>query len=163
MYKIFKILFILFITIVDIFCVFILFDEIRSKGIGAFDDASLLILVSLLILSIPAITFQYRTLRFFEARRLSEKNILDISLDEPIEGNSETKNIPSLIWLGNAAFGLEIFIVGILAAMIFLKNLSPNGAYVMNIRFILITGLLVMGFAIMLETWVSWSKYSNKT
>jgi hypothetical protein len=162
MYKVFKVFFILFITVADIFCVFILFDEMRSKGLSAFDDASLFLLISLLIFSIPAFYFQFRTLRLFESKRFSEKDILDISLDEALDDKKDDSKIPLLLFLGNAAFGLVITAMGILGAMIFLLNASPNMVKYFQTRFLLVGGLLITGLSILLETFIHWKKYSKK-
>lgn len=159
MYKILKIIFILFLTVVDVFCVFILFDEIRSSGMNVFDDRSLLILVSLLVLSIPAFIFQYRTLKFHEFTLHSEKNILDVPIDVSGDEEPSKPTITRLLWLGNAAFGLEVFILGILAGMLLLENLQPlprdNHDY---LRITLVLSLLFFGMAMMIETWVTWNK-----
>ncbi len=162
MYKALKIIFILFLTAVDVFCVFILFDEIRRAGRNVFDDRSLLILVSLLVLSIPAFIFQYRTLRSHEFRLHNEKNILDVPIDST-EGEGPNKpKITSLLWLGNAAFGIEVFILGILAAMLLLENLQSLPRHNQDyLRITLVLSLLLIGMAMMAETWVTWKKLSQ--
>ncbi|KAA3634535.1 MAG: hypothetical protein DWQ02_11265 [Bacteroidetes bacterium] len=163
MYKVLKIIFILFLTAIDLLSVFILFDEIRSNGMKVFDDRSLLILVSLLILSIPAFIFQYRTLRIHEFRLQNEKNILDVPIDATEEDEPSIRGINRLLWLGNAAFGLEVFILGILAGMLILENLQPlprtNPYY---LRILLVLSLLFIGMAMMIETWVTWIRLSEK-
>jgi len=162
MHKIFKILFILFLAAADVFSMFILFDEIRRKGWHTFDDSSLLILVSILLLSIPAFIFQYRTTKKLESKILSEKNILDLSLDENGEAETSNPRIAWWIWLGNLAFGLEIFILGIIAGMILLENLPPNIDRPTYIRISMVSGLLVMGAAMIAETAITWIKYSKQ-
>ncbi len=163
MHKIFKILFILFLAATDLFSMFVLFDEIRRKGWYTFEDSSLLILVSLLLLSIPAFVFQYRTLKTLESRTFSEKNILDISLENIDEADTSKATIPWWIWLGNLGFGLEIFILGIVSGMILVENLPPNINRHAFIRISVVFGLLIMGGAMIAETVTTWNQHSKQS
>lgn len=134
--------------------VFLLGDTIyksQSMEVLLTNGDQLLLAPMLIILNIPSIIFNIKTLSFYKPKQKLNPSTLD---GELLLSSADSINIriSKFLWIGNLLFGLAILILGMIFLNMVLKNPSDN-IFSEVVRFLFSSGIFLIGIWILVEEW----------
>ena len=161
MKKQYKTTIIVFISIVWLLCAFALIDEINRNtyqivnGSYRFDDLSLLFPVFITILGVPAIIFNFKTLKNIHNPVIDDAQVLDqkVNDDAPPNKNKSFR----VLQICNLVLGIQILAFALWALSLIFEDPFAHISFLKNMLRYLLTIILFLGSTLMIIDSLKWS------